>query len=104
MNNDFGMGPDDTNPDDSYSPAPQPPHERMWRHPSEVGFAAVSLQALTPIDIGRRGRGLVGFSCIAGTVLIAQHHNRRRTDEATMRLQGVKVERHIRKTRRQNPT
>ncbi|MEY3822067.1 MAG: hypothetical protein RL628_175 [Actinomycetota bacterium] len=70
MNNDFGMGPDDTNPDDSYSPAPQPPHERMWRHPSEVGFAAVSLQALTPIDIGRRGRGLVGFSCIAGTVLI----------------------------------
>jgi hypothetical protein len=70
MNNDFGMGPDDTDPDDSYSPAPQPPHERMWRHPSEVGFAAVSLQALTPIDIGRRGRGLVGFSCIAGTVLI----------------------------------
>ena len=70
MNNDFGMGPDDTSPDDSYSPAPQPPHERMWRHPSEVGFAAVSLQALTPIDIGRRGRGLVGFSCIAGTVLI----------------------------------
>ena len=70
MNNDFGMGPDDTKPDDSYSPAPQPPHERMWRHPSEVGFAAVSLQALTPIDIGRRGRGLVGFSCIAGTVLI----------------------------------
>ena len=70
MNNDFGMGPDDTNPDDSYSPAPQPPHERMWRHPSEVGFAAVSLHALTPIDIGRRGRGLVGFSCIAGTVLI----------------------------------
>ena len=70
MNDDFGTGPDDTNPDDSYSPAPQPPHERMWRHPSEVGFAAVSLQALTPIDIGRRGRGLVGFSCIAGTVLI----------------------------------
>lgn len=70
MNNGFGMGSDDADPDDSYSPAPQPPHERMWRHPSEVGFAAVSLQALTPIDIGRRGRGLVGFSCIAGTVLI----------------------------------
>ena len=70
MNNDFGIGPDDAYPDDSYGPAPQPPHERMWRHPSEVGFAAVSLQALTPIDIGRRGRGLVGFSCIAGTVLI----------------------------------
>ena len=71
MNNDFGMGPDDADPDDSYSPAPQPPHERMWRHPSEVGFAAVTLQALTPIDIGRRGRGLVGFSCIIGAVLIS---------------------------------
>ena len=71
MSNDFGIGPDDADPDDSYSPAPQPPHERMWRHPSEVGFAAVSLQALTPIDIGRRGRGLVGFSCVAGFILIA---------------------------------
>ena len=70
MNNGFGLGSDDADPDDSYSSAPQPPHERMWRHPSEVGFAAVSLQALTPIDIGRRGRGLVGFSCIAGAVLI----------------------------------
>ena len=71
MNNDFGAGPDDADPDDSYSPAPQPPHERMWRHPSEVGFATVALQALTPIDIGRRGRGLVGFSCIAGFILIS---------------------------------
>jgi len=71
MSNDFGIGPDDADPDDSYSPAPQPPHERMWRHPSEVGFAAVSLQAMTPIDIGRRGRGLVGFSCVAGFILIA---------------------------------
>jgi S1-C subfamily serine protease len=71
MNNDFGIGPDDAYPDDSYSPAPQPPHERMWRHPSEVGFATVTLQALTPIDIGRRGRGLVGFSCIAGFILIS---------------------------------
>ena len=71
MNNDFGIGPDDADPDDSYSPAPQPPHERMWRHPSEVGFATVVLQALTPIDIGRRGRGLVGFSCVAGFILIS---------------------------------
>ena len=71
MNNDFGAGPDDAYPDDSYGPAPQPPHERMWRHPSEVGFATVTLQALTPIDIGRRGRGLVGFSCIAGFILIS---------------------------------
>ena len=26
---------------------------------------------MTPLDIGRRGRGLVGFSCIAGAVLIS---------------------------------
>ena len=71
IDNDFGAGPDDAYPDDSYGPAPQPPHERMWRHPSEVGFATVTLQALTPIDIGRRGRGLVGFSCIAGSILIS---------------------------------
>jgi len=71
MNNDFGLGSDDADSDDSYRPAPQPPHERMWRHPSEVGFATVTLQALTPIDIGRRGRGLVGFSCVAGFILIS---------------------------------
>lgn len=86
MNDDFGPNANDSNSDDSnsddsnsddvlsvegYAPAPQPPHERPWRHPSEVGFAAISLEALRPIDIGRRGRGLVGFSCIAGAVLIS---------------------------------
>ena len=71
MNDDFGPNAGDSYPDAEYSPAPQPPHERPWRHPSEVGFAAVALEALTPIDIGRRGRGLVGFSCIAGAVLIS---------------------------------
>lgn len=71
MNDDFGPNAGDSYPDAEYTPAPQPPHERLWRHPSEVGFAAVALEALTPIDIGRRGRGLVGFSCIAGAVLIS---------------------------------
>lgn len=71
MNDDFGPNAGDSYPDADYTPAPQPPHERLWRHPSEVGFAAVALEALTPIDIGRRGRGLVGFSCIAGAVLIS---------------------------------
>ena len=71
MNDDFGPNAGDSYPDADYTPAPQPPHERLWRHPSEVGFAAVALEALRPIDIGRRGRGLVGFSCIAGAVLIS---------------------------------
>lgn len=69
MNDDFGPNAGDPYLDAEYTPAPQPPHERPWRHPSEVGFATVALEALTPIDIGRRGRGLVGFSCIAGAVL-----------------------------------
>ena len=71
MNDDFGPNAGDSYPDADYTPAPQPPHERLWRHPSEVGFAVVALEALRPIDIGRRGRGLVGFSCIAGAVLIS---------------------------------
>ena len=71
MNDDFGPNAGDSYPDAEYTPAPQPPHERLWRHPSEVGFAAVAHEALTPLDIGRRGRGLVGFSCIAGAVLIS---------------------------------
>ena len=71
VNDDFGPNAGDSYPDAEYTPAPQPPHERLWRHPSEVGFAAVAHEALTPIDIGRRGRGLVGFSCIAGAVLIS---------------------------------
>jgi hypothetical protein len=71
VNDDFGPNAGDSYPDADYNPAPQPPHERLWRHPSEVGFAAVALEALRPIDIGRRGRGLVGFSCIAGAVLIS---------------------------------
>jgi hypothetical protein len=76
VNDDFGTESggsfsDDDQPENQYTAAPQPPHERPWRHPSEIGFAAASIQALTPIDIGRRGRGLVGFSCVAGAILIS---------------------------------
>jgi hypothetical protein len=76
VNDDFGTESsgsfsDDDQPETLYTAAPQPPHERPWRHPSEIGFASASLQALIPIDIGRRGRGLVGFSCVAGAILIS---------------------------------
>lgn len=66
------MAADDTsNTPDEYPIAPQPPHERQWRHPSEIGFAEHARHANTPVDIGRRGRGLVAFSGVAGIILVA---------------------------------
>lgn len=65
------MGTDDTfDMQDEYPIAPQPQHERQWRHPSEIGFAEHSLHAVNPVDIGRRGRGLVAFSGVAGFILV----------------------------------
>lgn len=52
------------------SPAPVPPHERTWRHPSEIGFATVVAIDAAPINIGRTGRGLIGVSSVAGLVLV----------------------------------
>lgn len=51
------------------SPAPLPPHERAWRHPSEVGFATVTSVDATRINIGRNGRSLIGFVSVAGVFL-----------------------------------
>ncbi len=51
------------------SPAPLPPHERAWRHPSEIGFATVTSIDAEPINIGRTGRSLIGFASVAGVVL-----------------------------------
>lgn len=51
------------------SPAPLPPHERAWRHPSEIGFATVTSIDTEPINIGRTGRSLIGFASVAGVVL-----------------------------------
>ena len=47
-----------------------PLHERQWRHPSELGFVATADRSHAPIDIGRRGRGLVVFSCLVGSILV----------------------------------
>ena len=73
MENHFGSPAD--NSDDQYPvahfpPAPMPLHERQWRHPSELGFVATVDRPHAPIDIGRRGRGLVVFSCLAGSILV----------------------------------
>lgn len=51
------------------SPAPLPPHERVWRHPSEIGFASVTSTEALPINIGRNGRSLIGIVTVAGVVL-----------------------------------
>jgi len=53
-----------------FPPAPIPLHERQWRHPSELGYAVEMVRLEGPIDIGRRGRGLLIFSCLAGSILV----------------------------------
>lgn len=56
--------------DDALPPAPQPQHERAWRHPSELGFAAHTARVEQRPDIGRTGRGLLLFSIVAGGVML----------------------------------
>lgn len=51
------------------TPAPLPPHERTWRHPSEIGFSTLATMNATPINIGRNGRTLIGAVSVAGVVL-----------------------------------
>ena len=57
--------------DSSYPSAPTPPHERVWRHPSELGFAAATAVDAEPVNIGRTGRSLLGISTVGATVLLA---------------------------------
>lgn len=66
INNEFGAG-----ADGEYPVAPQPPHERQWRHPSEIGYAASIQREQAVVDIGRRGRGLVGVSVVAGLMFVS---------------------------------
>lgn len=71
-NNDFNDGEDlPESQDAAYPTGPIPPHERMWRHPSELGFAAVTAADTAPVNIGRTGRSLLGISTIGATFLIA---------------------------------
>lgn len=57
-----------------YPPAPLPPHERVWRHPSELGFVAQQQFApLPPHRLPRLvlvGAGAVGIAVAAGLVLL----------------------------------
>lgn len=56
--------------DSSYPAGPMPPHERVWRHPSELGFAAVVAADSAPVNIGRTGRSLLGFSTVVAALLL----------------------------------
>lgn len=67
---DTPTGDDDESPAGAFPPSPQPPHERAWRHPSELGFAAHTRRVEEPRDIGRTGRGLLAFSLVAGGLLL----------------------------------
>lgn len=69
---DWGNADDGISRQDSpYPSAPTPPHERVWRHPSELGFAAATATDSEPVNIGRTGRSLLGISTVGATVLLA---------------------------------
>jgi len=59
------VSPSDWNDDEQEPPAPLPAHERMWRHPSEVGDQ-VWRQSEPPLAIGR---GLTAATGVVGSVL-----------------------------------
>lgn len=67
-NDDWDDGED--HPGAAYPSGPVPPHERIWRHPSELGFAAVTAAEAAPINIGRTGRSLLGLSTVGAALLI----------------------------------
>lgn len=70
------MGIDENKPDresasssGSYPAAPLPPHERTWRHPSEVGLTQ-RVVAENPYSVAEVGRGVVGVSVFLGLCLV----------------------------------
>ena len=63
-------GPSNNPNEDEFPAGPQPPHERTWRHPSELGSAAHTLRVEQRRDIGANGRRLLMFSVVAGSILL----------------------------------
>ena len=51
-------------------PAPIPAHERMWRHPSEVGAATATLADVEP-PLKAAGRGVVAASLLMGVAVVS---------------------------------
>ncbi len=93
-----GHGPDDDDRRDILPPAPIPPHERTWRHPSEIaGFARHD--AAGPVSFESIGRGVAAFSMsvgvliVVGLVLLARPTAGGRADATeVIRLSGADIE------------
>lgn len=93
-----GSEPDDADRGDRFPPAPLPPHERTWRHPSEVGESRLHEPAV-PVSIDSVGRGVAAFSMsvglliVVGLVLLARPDSVGRADASdVIRLSGADIE------------
>lgn len=91
-----GPDPDDA-PRHSLPPAPLPPHERTWRHPSELGDASRH-QPTAPVSIDSVGRGVAAFSMsfglmiVIGLVLLARPTSGGSATSDVIRLSGADIE------------
>lgn len=92
-----GPGPDDERRD-TLPPAPLPPHERVWRHPSEIGDS-LRRDLVMPVSMESVGRGVAAFSMsvglliVVGLILLARPSSVGRADAAeVIRLSGADIE------------
>lgn len=79
-------------------PAPLPPHERTWRHPSEIADS-LRHDLAGPVSLSSVGRGVAAFSMsvgvliVIGLVLLARPTSGSRADAAeVIRLSGADIE------------
>lgn len=93
-----GHDPDDDGPRDVLPPAPLPPHERTWRHPSEIADS-LRHDLTSPVSLASVGRGVATFSMsvglliVVGLVLLARPTSGSRADAAeVIRLSGADIE------------
>lgn len=92
-----GRDPDDDRRD-VLPPAPLPPHERTWRHPSEIADS-MRRDLAAPVSLSSVGRGVTAFSMsvgvliVVGLVLLARPTSGSRADAAeVIRLSGADIE------------
>ena len=85
----------DASEGDDLPNAPTPPHERAWRHPSELGYA--EFKSLPPPDIGRTGRGLIivaafgAFVLLIGLLIVVRPDDGRRNTDDIVRLASTNL-------------
>lgn len=93
-----GRDPDGDDRRDILPPAPLPPHERTWRHPSEIADS-MRHDLAAPVSFSTVGRGVTAFSMsvgvliVVGLVLLARPTSGNRADAAeVIRLSGADIE------------